>query len=243
MKRTALPISLSLALSLLCLAALTACSSGAEDKKETANKPKASASASQTKQAGPAERVAQLLVTKAEGGDFSLAEPAANDALAKSQSELTSDKADCAPLAYALNELPIGTPEASLIRVTNSDKGMLTYITLATYTTGKAEAAMKGLTTAAGACGGGFTAKSSTGATTYNSVTVETAPVGGNESLATAATFTYQGATQTLRTQTFRFGDTIANYFTLNSTAFLQGGPGNAVIPAALVKAQNAKLG
>lgn len=237
MKRTALPLSL------LCLAAvLTACSGSGEDAKETADKPGASASASQTKQAGPAERVAQLLVTKAEAGGFSITEPAANDALAKSQSELTSDKADCAPLAYALNELPIGTPEASLVRVANSDGGMLTYITLATYTTGKAEAAMKGLTTAAGACGGGFTAKSGAGTTTYDSVTVETPPAGGDESLATAATFTYQGATQTLRTQTFRFGDTIANYFTLNTTAFMQGGLGNGVIPAALVKAQNAKL-
>lgn len=66
---------------------------------------------------------------------------------------------------------------------------------------------------------------------------------GGDESLATAATFTYRGATQTLRTQTFRFGDTIANYFTLNTTAFVQGGLGNGVIPTALVKAQNAKLG
>lgn len=242
MKQPARPISLSLPLTLLCLAALTACSGGAEDKKETADKPKTSASASQTKQAGPAERVAQLLVTKAEASDFSLAEPVANDALAKSQSELTSDKADCAPLAYALNELPIGTPEASLVRSTNSDKGMLTYVTLATYATDKAEAAMKGLTAAADACGGGFTAKSSAGATTYDSVTVETAPADGDESLATAATFTYQGATQTLRTQTFRFGDTIANYFTLNTTAFVTGGLGNGVIPAALVKAQNAKL-
>ncbi|MFF3376110.1 hypothetical protein ACFYXF_24535 [Streptomyces sp. NPDC002680] len=239
MKRTALPLSL------LCLAAaLTACSADGEDNKETADKPKASASvsASQAKQAGPAERVAQLLVTKAEAGDFSIAEPAANDALAKSQSALTSDKADCAPLSYALNELPIGTSEASLVRVTNSAKGMVTYITLATYATGKAEAAMQGLTTAASTCRGGFTAKSSAGATTYDSVTVETAPADGDESLATATTFTYRGATQTLRTQTFRFGDTIANYFTLNSNAFLQGGPGNAEIPAALVKAQNAKL-
>lgn len=92
MKRTALPLSL------LCLAAaLTACSGDGEDGKETADKPKASAPASQTKQAGPAERVAQLLVTKAEAGGFSISEPAANDALAKSQSELTSNKTDCAP--------------------------------------------------------------------------------------------------------------------------------------------------
>ena len=73
----------------------------------------------------------------------------------------------------------------------------------------------------------GFTAKSSTGTTTYDSVTRETAPTGGDESLATAATFACRGAAQTLRTQTLRFGDTIANYFAMNTTAFLQGRTGN----------------
>lgn len=238
MKRTALPLSL------LCLAALTACSSGGDSDgdKDTADQPTASASASQAKQLGPAERLAQLLVTKADAGGFSIRKPVAGDALAKSQADMTVDHADCTPLAYALNELPIGDPEASLVRVTDPSKGTITYITLATYADGKAEAAMKGLTAAAGSCGDGFTAKSPTGTTVYGSVTEETAPTGGDESLATAATFQYRGATQTLRTQTFRFGSTIANYFALNTTAFLQGGPGNAEIPAALVKAQNAKL-
>ena len=245
MKRTALPLSFSLPLSLLCLAALTACSGDGEGDKETADKPKASTSASQTKQAGPAERVAQLLVTKAEAGDYRVDKPAEGDALAPSKDDMNVDKADCAPLAYAMNELPIGDPEASLVRVAHGTEGaMLTYITLATYADGKAEAAMKGLTAAAGACGGGYTAKSSAGAaTTYDSVTVETAPAGGDESLATAATFQYQGVTQTLRTQSFRFGDAIASYFSLDSGRLLQGGPGQAEIPAALVKAQNAKLG
>lgn len=223
---------------------LTACSGSGNDKPTTSTA--TSASAPQAKQLGPAERLAQLLVTKAEAGGVGVREPAGGDVLAKSQDDMTVAKvnnADCMQLAYALNELPIGDPEASLVRVSDPTEGTLTYITLATYAEGGAEAEMKGLTAAAGACGGGFTAQSSAGSTTYGSVKVETAPTGGDESLATAATFQYRGATQTLRTQTFRFGDTIANYFALNTTAFVQGGPGNAEISTTLVKAQNAKLG
>ncbi len=243
MKRAALTVTV--AVTALSLAGLTACSGGDSDGgTSTADKPTASVSASQAKQLGPAERLAQLLVTKAEAGDYTVREPAEGEALAQSQDDMSVDKADCAPLAYAMNELPVGDPEASLVRVANGPDSMFTLITLATYADGKAEAAMKGLTAAAGSCASGYTAKSSSsGATsTYDSVTVETAPTGGDESLASAATFQHQGVTQTLRTQTFRFGDAIASYFSLDSGSLVQGGPGQAKIPAALVKAQNAKL-
>lgn len=244
MKRATLTVTVTVtvAVTALSLAVLTACSGGDGDT-NTADKPTASVSASQAKQLGPAERLAQLLVTKAEAGDYTVREPAEGEALAQSKDDMSVDKADCAPLAYAMNELPIGDPEASLVRVANGPDSMFTLITLATYADGKAEAAMKGLTAAADSCGGGYTAKSSAGAiSTYDSVTVETAPSGGDESLATAATFQHQGVTQTLRTQTFRFGDAIASYFSLDSGSLLQGGPGQAKIPADLVKAQNAKL-
>ncbi|MFI1356785.1 hypothetical protein ACH4TV_24870 [Streptomyces sp. NPDC020898] len=234
--------ALTLTVTALSLAALTACSGG-DGNTNTADKPTAPASASQAKQLGPAERLAQLLVTKAEAVDYTVREPAEGEALAQSQDDMSVDKPDCAPLAYAMNELPVGDPKASLVRVANGPDSMFTLITLATYADGKAEAAMKGLTAAADSCGGGYTAKSTSGATTtYGSVTVETAPAGGDESLATAATFQHQGVTQTLRTQTFRFGDTIANYFSLDSGSLVQGRQGQAKIPAALVKAQNAKL-
>jgi hypothetical protein len=121
---------------------------------------------------------------------------------------------------------------------------MLTYVTLSTYRDGRAEAAMKELAAAAASCGGGFTATSKSGSSAaYDSAKTENAPKSGDESLATSATFDFQGLPQTVRTQTFRFGDIIANYFTLDSGAFMSARAGNAEIPADLVKAQNAKLG
>lgn len=163
------------AVSALCLTAvLTACG-GSDKDTDSKSKPK-KATASPSKTLSPAEQVAQLMVTEAESGGYSVKKPADGDALAKSQAEMSVDKAACAPLAYAMNELPVGTPEATLTHVANKSTGMLTYITLSTYAGGKAAAAMKSLSTASGSCGSGFTAKSDSGSTTYDSVTVETAP-------------------------------------------------------------------
>jgi hypothetical protein len=236
MQRTALATS---ALSLLALAALTACAS--TDTAEGAAGPRASVSPART--FSPADELARLMVTGAESGGYTVKKPAVGYALATSQEEMTVDKAACAPLAYAMNELPLGTPRAALTHVADKSSGMLTYITLSTYADGGAETAMKSLSKAAGSCTAGYAARSDTGATTYDSVSVEAAPTGGDESLATAATFTYQGLTQTLRTRTFRFGNTIANYFTLDSSAFMQPHAAEAKIPTELVGIQNAKLG
>jgi hypothetical protein len=62
-----------------------------------------------------------------------------------------------------------------------------------------------------------------------------------DESIATASAVSYKG-TQTMRTQTFRFGDTIVNYFSIDTSGFMQGRSGSAKVPADLVKAQNKKL-
>jgi hypothetical protein len=194
----------------------------------------------------PTERLAKLLVTKAEAGPYTLREPETEEAFAASTDEVTVDKPECAPLVYAMNDLPLGDPQGRLTRVTNGggSTSMLTYVTLSTYEDGKAEAAMKELTAAAASCGGGFTATSkSDGSMAYDSAKTENAPKAGDESLGTSATFDFQGFPQTVRTQTFRFGDTIANYFTLDSGAFLSARLGDAEIPADPVKAQNAKLG
>ncbi|MCX5060645.1 hypothetical protein OOK12_27210 [Streptomyces sp. NBC_00452] len=238
MKRAALAAVSALSLA----AALTACSGNDSDTdaKSTAS-PSASTSTAK-KQVGPEERLARLVVTKADISRYTFKAPTKRDALAASQDEMRVDKAACTQLAYAMNELPIGEPEASLTRVAHNSTTMGTYVTLATYADGKAETAMKELSKAAASCAGGFTAKSGAGATTYTSATAEPAPSAGDQSVAAAATFQYRGA-QTVRTQTFRFGDTIVNYFTIDGSAFVYGRPGSAKIPADLVKAQNTKLG
>ncbi|MBE8477036.1 hypothetical protein [Streptomyces justiciae] len=252
MKRAA-PAALSL-ISVLSLAALTACG-GAEqgsdakttDQAKATASSSASASASATKPAAdPAKELAKLLVTKvkSDDNDYSVHEPASGDAMATSQKQLTLDKKVCAPMAYATNYLPLGDPEASLVRIADNGRTVYTYITLASYSAGKAEAAMKGLAEAASACTSGYTAKSAKASTTYSSVKKEAAPAatGADESIATVSTVPYKG-TQTMRTQTFRFGDTIVNYFSIDSGGFINGRSSEATVPADVVKAQNAKLG
>ncbi|MCX4907960.1 hypothetical protein [Streptomyces sp. NBC_00878] len=240
MKRSALAASALSVVVLTGLTGLTACGGG-DSETDADDKPGAKATASKAKEVSPAERLAKLMVTKAESG-YTVKEPSDGDALAASQEDMDVDKAVCTPLAYAMNELPIGSPQATLTHVATSSAAMFTYITLSTYEDGEAESAMKDLAKAADSCGSGYTATSDRGTTRYDSVTVETAPSGSDESLATAATFKFKGFTQKLRTQTFRFGDTIVNYFALDSGAFIQSRPGEAKIPADLVKAQNAKL-
>jgi hypothetical protein len=223
---------------------LTACSGGADSDAKPANSPSSSQATKQKKQVTAAQRLTQLAITQADVSGYKVKEPDTKEVYAKTQDDLTVNKADCAPLAYALNQLPLGSPEASLKREASDSNFMITYITLATYPQGKAEETMKGLSKAVASCKGGFSAKSKRGSTTtYTSAALETAPAGGDESLATAATFSFRGYTHTLRTQTFRFGDTIANYFTLDSGAFISSRPGNAKIPTSVVKAQNSKLG
>jgi len=255
MQRATLALSL---LSVLSLTTLTACggADGGSDAKTTdqakatssaSASASASTSVSSTKPAAdPAKELAKLLVTKvkSDDNDYDVREPASGDAMATSQEQLALDKKICAPMAYATNYLPLGDPEASLVRLADNGRTVYTYITLARYSAGKAEAAMKGLAEAASACTAGYTAKSAKASTTYSSVKKETPPAatGADESIATVSTVPYKG-TQTMRTQTFRFGDTIVNYFSIDSGGFINGRSAQATVPEDVVKAQNAKLG
>ncbi|MDQ0599788.1 hypothetical protein QF037_004133 [Streptomyces canus] len=242
MKRAALALPL---LTVLSLTTLTACGDGegdgGSDAKTTAG-PKTTAS--QAKPAvDPVKELTKLFVTKAEAPDYTVDEPAKGDAMAETQEDMSVDKASCAPLAYATNYLPLGDPEASVVHVANDGTFAYNYITLATYTEGKAEAAMKGLAEAVSSCTAGYTAKSDKASTPYTSVKKETPfpDAAADESIATASTVSYKG-TQTMRTQTFRFGDTIVNYFSIDTSGFMQGRSGSAKVPTDLVKAQNKKL-
>lgn len=241
MKQAALALPL---LSVLSLATLTACGGGdgSDSDAKTTAQPKATAS--QAKPAvDPVKELTKLFVTKAEVSDYTVHEPAKGDAMAETQQDMRVDKAACAPLAYATNYLPLGAPEASVVHVANDGTFAYNYITLATYTEGKAEAAMKGLAEAVSSCTAGYTAKSDKASTPYTSVKKETpfSDAAADESIATASTVDYKG-TQTMRTQTFRFGDTIVNYFSVDSGGFMKGQSSSAKVPTALVKAQNAKL-
>jgi hypothetical protein len=238
MKRT--PLAAAAALSFA--VALTACG-GSDKGTDTAGKPETSASP--TKTLSPAEQVAHLMVTTAEADGYAIAKPSTDFTFAKSQDEVTVDETACASLAYAMNQLPLGKPQATLTRTAKADKAddSTTYITLSTYASGAAQTAMADLSKALKPCADGFTAKANNSSNPYDSVTKETALASGDESLAFAATFTANGATQTARTQVIRVGDTVVTYFSLDTSALVGGGSGDAKVPTGLVKVQNAKLG
>ncbi|MFI6371590.1 hypothetical protein [Streptomyces sp. NPDC050546] len=240
MKRAALAAS---ALSLLSLATLTACG-GDADSDSAAGEP--GPTASRAKQVTPAERLTKLMITSADVPGLDVNPPSKQDdkyAFAKSPEDVKADKPVCAPLALAMNQLALGDAQADLTHHVPQNSGF-TYVTLMSYDTpGKAESAFAGLSKGVDACGDGFTAKAK-GTTPYDSVTAEK-PVaqGGDESLAFQATTPFRGVTHTLHAPAVRSDDVVAVYFSVNGSAMVQNRPGNAKLPAALVKAQNAKLG
>jgi hypothetical protein len=246
MKRTTLAASV---LSVAVLTGLTGCGSGDSDTDAAGDKPKASASASQPKGPNPAERLAKLMVTQAEvGGGYEVAKSKvdAEYAFAKSQDEVTLDKAVCAPLAYVMNQLPLAEPHAFLTHhasINTLTKGS-NYITLNAYEEeGKAQSAMAGLSKAVDSCGAGFTAKANGNSTKADTVTAEKADAAGDESLAFKSTTTFKGVKHTMHGAAVRSADVIAVYFSVDGTAFFKGYPSDTKVPAAILKAQNAKLG
>ncbi|MDT9700822.1 hypothetical protein [Streptomyces sp. P17] len=235
MKRAAVAAALSLT------AVLTACSDS--DESGTDAKPESSPSSAQAKQVSPAERLAKLMVTDADLDGETVQKLDPQFLFAKSQDEVTLDKPVCAPLAYAMNQLPLGEAEADLARYTSTGT-TATYIALAAYgTNGDAESAMAGLSKAIDSCGGGFTAKANGDTSAYDSVTAEKASTAGDETLAFKSTMTFRGASHVLRTQAVRSGDVIAAYFAVNGSAIASAQPSEAQLATSVVRAQNGKLG
>ncbi|MEU4926948.1 hypothetical protein AB0G54_10655 [Streptomyces yokosukanensis] len=235
------------ALALLSLAALTvtACGGSSDSAADAPSADKPKATATRTEQPTPAERLAKLVITKADVDGYRVEKYDTKYTFAKSQNEVTVAKTACAPLAYAMNQLPLGKPQADLTRTVLTGKygTASTYVTLATYASGEAKSAMAGLSKAVNSCGGGFTAKADGNTSPYDSVTSENAAPAGAESLAFKSTMTFRGMTHTLHTEAVRRDDIVAIYFSVNGFAIADGKPSDAKLPAAVVGAQNRKLG
>ncbi|GGP80292.1 hypothetical protein ACWDY7_29375 [Streptomyces calvus] len=238
MKRVAMLAAAS-AFSALSLAALTACGSGTESD-GTTGEPRPSAT--ETKPPTPAERLHGLMVTSADVDGYRVEPHSDAYRFAESPEDVTLDKQVCAPLAHAVNQLPLGDPQAHLVRVLSKDAGAHTYVTLATYTAGGAGTAMDDLKKAVASCGDGFTAKASGGTSTYDSVTAEKVAPAGDDSLGFTTTMTFRGASHTHHTQVVRSGDVIGVYFAVDGRAIAETRPSDAKLPVTVVKAQNAKL-
>lgn len=242
MKRTATLAACAFVLALA--PALTACSSTPQpDAKNTPSD--SSPSPPQAKQLTPEQQLAELMVGEADVTGYKVEAPTDDFAFAKSPDDVTLDKPACAPLAYAMNQLPLGEPEADLTRVLSKKDvpgGDFTYITLTTYAAGDAATAFADLKKAVDTCGSGFTAKAE-GTSTYDSVTAEEpTEKAGDETLAFATEMTFRGATHVLHTQAVRSGDVLAVTFSVNGFAIAESRPSDAKPEPSVVKAQNAKL-
>jgi len=240
MKRSALAASV---LSVVVLTGLTACGGGGS-KTDAADEPGAGATASRAEEVSPAERLAKIVITKADVDGYEVNEPSAEFVFAKSPDEVTLDKKVCAPLAYAMNQLPLGEAQADLTRAASKDglNSGYTYVTLTTYEDGGAKSAMAGLSKAVASCGDGFTAKSKSGTSPYDSVTAEPTTKSGDESLAFKSTMTVLGTTHTLHSAAVRRDDVIAVYFSVDGRAIAESRPSDTKLAPAVVEAQNAKL-
>ncbi|KAB1144176.1 hypothetical protein F7R91_22730 [Streptomyces luteolifulvus] len=227
----------------LSLAALTACSGGDADAKPEHSP---GSSPARAKQVGPAERLAKIMVTQKDVSGRTVKEMSDDFLFAKSPDEVTVDKAACAPLVHAMNQLPLGEPQADLTRVVSTEKygDEDVYITLTAYAAGKAEPTMAALSKGVESCGPGFTAKANGNTSTYDSIAAEDpAAAAGDETVAFKSTMTFRGVTHTLHTEAVRRDDVIAVCFSVNGLAIVKSTPSDAKLPTAVVKAQNAKLG
>ncbi|MET8689154.1 hypothetical protein ABZV77_33605 [Streptomyces sp. NPDC004732] len=247
MKRTRTALAAP-ALALASLMVLSACGDSDSDSSSadsSAGKSEESAK-SPEKTADPAAELRRAALTANDVKGFTVKKPEKKYAFATSQDQVKLDKSVCAPLAYATNQLPLGTPKADLIRLATGSKGPgdYTYVTLATYASGEAKTTMADLSKAIRSCGTGFAAEANGNKGGYSSITAETAPKpsGADESLAFRVTMKYEGVTHTMRAQTARHGDTIAVYYAVDGMAFTQARPGNAKIGKGIVDAQSAKL-
>ncbi|MBF8169540.1 hypothetical protein ACFUCH_02425 [Streptomyces olivaceus] len=236
-------------LALLSLAGLTACGDSSDS---AADKPKTDASANASKAPSPAEHLASSIITAADTDGFHVEETSDEYAFAKSTDEVTVDKPVCAPLAYAMNQLPLGNPQADLARVasgpsdaeTELSKGINhTYVTLSAHDSGDAESAFADARTAVDACTDGFTAKANGNEASYDSVTPEKVSAAGHESLGFTSTTGFRGIKHVLHAEIVRSGDVLAVYFSVDGMAFVDNRPSDSKLSPTVVKAQNGKLG
>ncbi|MFD8066240.1 hypothetical protein [Streptomyces parvulus] len=235
-------------LSLLALAALPGCGGDSgSDGDPTAGKPEAATSGAA--QPSPAERLAKTMVTEPEVGGLKVEKTDEKFLFAQSPDEVTTDKPGCAPLALAMNQLPLGDPRADLTRSVSGqieserESGIgFTYVTLTSYETGGAASAMAGVRKAVEACGDGFTAKSKENESPYDSIAAEKVTSAGDEALGFKSTLTFRDVQHVVHTEVVRSGETLAVYFSADGMAMVNGRPSDAKPSPTVVKAQNAKL-
>ncbi|MER5402905.1 hypothetical protein [Streptomyces sp. NPDC002599] len=134
--------------------------------------------------------------------------------------------------------------EKALDSVTDALGSTMTIVSLSSYEGDGAKETMSSVSEAIKGCGGGFTATAEDGPQKFSKVVGEKASGNGDESVAFSADGDAEGSPLTVHAEVARHGNTVATYYSLSLAALAGDGKAAAYsVPAALIKAQTAKLG
>ncbi|MET9253348.1 hypothetical protein [Streptomyces sp. NPDC003717] len=178
-----------------------------------------------------------------------------------SQDKVKAEQAQCQSLAFAQTGIPAGTPAASVKRswtegvekpsgdeISKEDIDRAfdrdtVLITLASYEDGGAEAVLKDVKAAQGACAGGFAYAADGGKTRITKVAADkAAPAGADEAVALSLTIAAEdGDTFPVKVAVTRKGSTVVTFTVVNLGAATNGK--DSPFPTEIADAQLAKLG
>jgi hypothetical protein len=247
--------------SVLSFALITGCGGGSDDADASEGSDKASASPTTAAKARSAAELEKLLLATADIKGYKVA--SGDDTLPKSKSEVKADKAECAPLAYAMSGLAPGDTDANasntVTEVPASDTASkspediseadienafnveMTFVGLSSYEGDGAEKAMKSLSDGIEACSSGFGITAQGESQKITKVAAGKALGSGDQSVAFSVDSDMDGeGTATFNTEVVRVGSTVTTYYTVNFATLATGKA--ADVPAAVVDAQAAKL-
>jgi hypothetical protein len=186
-----------------------------------------------------------------------------DEALPTSKGQVKTDKAECAPLAYAMAGLAPGDTQSgasnSVTRnpasdaaskspedigeadIENAFKVEITFVGLSSYDGDGAEKALKAVTDGIDACSGGFALTGEGETQKITRVAAAKSSGGGDESVAFSVDSDADGeGTATFNTEVVRVGNAVATYYTVDLAALGSGKA--AAVPTAVIEAQTAKL-
>ncbi|MDV9188268.1 sensor domain-containing protein [Streptomyces sp. SR27] len=229
---------------------------GKSDDGKGKDVPKASASATSAPapaaKALSAAELDKLIVEKGDLKGYQVAKAHGDDVVPAS--EVTTDKAPCAPIAHAMSFISPGSPAASVQRkvleepkkdaTASPEEALLvglgvrvTAVTLGSYDGQGAQDAFASVKKAGGECAGGFTVIHGAERTKVTKVAPESVTA-GEEAVAFTVTSELEGRPFASKLVVFRQGNTLASFSTIS---FASGGV--KALPKDVVDAQAAKLG
>ncbi|MFJ8945661.1 hypothetical protein ACIRG4_20915 [Streptomyces sp. NPDC102395] len=246
----------------LSLALITGCSddgSKKDDAKGTAGTAaSAPASSAPAAKALAKAELEKLLLTQGEIKGYKV--DSGDATLPKSKSVVKVDKAECAPLAYAMAALPPGETDAGASNTVAEDKAAspsaskdavssledafdiaTTFVGLSSYDGDGAQKAFKAVSDGVAACSGGFGITADGEKQKITKVTAGKASAAADEATAFTAVADMDGeGTAKFNVEVARKGGVVATFYAINFSAMSKGG--ESKVPAPVIQAQVAKL-